>query len=202
MPGMSSFSPFKPTPLSRHSALCRDWCMWTWGWGPQLLPSTEFDNWEVGVRDEDEGWMVRSGDSTSLPGRLLQRGNSLYQGPEFFSGGSFHMAPSLGVSVFSTHLRTCFLLVVSKHCPHHYKPSLLKLSLIFHWNAPIIFCFVVVVFGCIGRTDHQKSPLDHWTTRRVPECINYPFAGTQDGTAVVLQCVIWNLSLCVLFFLF
>ena len=45
--------------------------------------------------------MVRSGDSTSLPGRFLQGGNSLYQGTEFFSGGSFHMVPSLGFSVFS-----------------------------------------------------------------------------------------------------
>ena len=58
-------------------------------------------DWEVGLRDEDEGWMVRSGDSASLPGRLLQRGNSLYQGPEFLSGGSVHIAPSLAFSVFS-----------------------------------------------------------------------------------------------------
>lgn len=99
MPGMSSFSPFKPTPLSLHSALCRVHV--NLGLRPSSSPSTDFDNWEVGLRDEDEGWMVRSGDSASLPGRLLQRGNSLYQGPEFFSGGSFHMAPSLGFSVFS-----------------------------------------------------------------------------------------------------
>lgn len=30
--------------------------------------------------------MVRLGDSTSLPGRFLQGGNSLLQGIEFFSG--------------------------------------------------------------------------------------------------------------------
>ena len=146
--------------------------------------------------------MVRSGDSTSLPGRFLQGGNSLYQGTEFFSGGSFHMVPSLGFSVFSRvvqlpisgpvsslfSLNTAYIIV-----SHPFFNSACY-SIGTHQLPFVLFLLLLLFLDAL-----EEQSLNHWTTRRVPECISYFFARTQDGTVVVLQCHLQSLYVSPLF---
>ena len=121
------------------------------------------------MRDEDEGWMVRSGDSTSLPGRFLQGGNSLLQGIEFFSGGSFHMVPSLGFSVFSRVVQLPISVPVS--CLFSLNTAYIIVSHPFFNSAcysigthqlPFVLFLLLLFLAAL-----EEQSLNHWTTRDV-----------------------------------
>lgn len=125
-----------------------------------------------------------------FPGRLLLGGSSLYQGPEFFSRGSFHMAPSLGFTVFSRVVQLPISGPVSSLFSLNTAHVIVKHHLLKRpWHSTGMHRLSFVLFLLLVALEEEN--LNHWTTRRVPECINYFFC--QDPRWRSYGSSVWHL---------